>query len=274
MSDHKSTTLTDSERGQVSTTAAEVYEQFFVPALFGQFPGPVLEHARVAPGARVLDVGCGTGILARAAAARVGTNGLVAAVDPNDGMLALARRSDPSIDWRLAAAEELPFATGSFDHTLSQFAAMFFADRACAFGEMARVTVVGGSLTIATWSNLDRTPGYEAMVALLADVLGEHAADALRAPFVLGDPDHAGRLLTDVGSDLRLDEIAGTARFASIADWVHTEVRGWTLADVVDDAAEAALVDRAERDLSAFVSHAGTVEFPAPAVVGTVVVDR
>jgi len=270
----RTTTTTDAERGQVNTAAAEIYDAFFVPALFGQFPDRVLDHAGVKAGTRVLDVGCGTGILARAAHERVTPSGHVDAVDPNDGMLAVARRSQPSIDWRSATAESLPFSDRSFDRTVSQFAAMFFADRAAALGEMARVTVVGGAVTISTWSRLERTPGYDAMVALIADELGDEAADALRAPFALGDAEDIRHLLDPLGPVVRVDELAGTARFASIADWVHTDVRGWTLADIVDDDAEAALVARAQRELASFVSTDGSVAFSAPALVGTVVIDH
>lgn len=263
---------TDIDRGQVNAEAAEIYDAVFVPALFGQFPERVLDHAGVAPGARVLDVGCGTGVLARGAHRRVGSDGTVAGVDPNEGMLAVARRSEPRIDWRSGVAESLPFDDVSFERTFSQFAAMFFTDATLAVREMARVTVVGGTVTIATWSGLDRTPGYDAMVGLIAAELGDEPAGALRAPFTLGDLEDVRRLVAHVGSDARVEEIAGTARFSSIADWVHTDVRGWTLADLVDDAAEAALVARAEHELARFVSAEGSVAFPAPAIVGTVVV--
>lgn len=268
----ESSTMTDAERGQVNAAAAEVYESFFVPALFGQFTEAVLEHAGVGAGESILDVGCGTGIVARAARQRVGASGHVAAVDPNEGMLAVARRSEPSIGWRSGIAEALPFGEEVFDRTISQFAAMFFADLARALSEMVRVTTRGGTVTIATWSSLDRTPGYEAMVALIADELGEGAADALRAPFVLGEIDEIREMLTPIGSDVRVDEIVGTARFGSIAGWVHTDVRGWTLADLVDDEGEARLVGRARRELARFVSEDGSVAFPAPAIVATVVV--
>lgn len=274
MTERTSRAMTDVERGQVSTAAAEVYDTFFVPALFGQFPEPILDHVKVSIGTRVLDVGCGTGIVARAARRRVGPSGAVAAVDPNEGMLAVARRSDPSVDWHSGTAESLPFADHSFDHTISQFAAMFFTDRTAAMGEMARVTVDGGTVTIATWSGLDRSPGYEAMVALIADELGEDAANALRAPFVLGEIEDVRQLLLPIGSDLRLDEIAGTARFSSVAEWVHTDVRGWTLADLIDDDGEAALLTRAERDLARFVAADGSIAFAAPALVGTVTIDH
>lgn len=270
MSDDVTTDPSAAATGQVSATAAEIYDAFFVPALFGQFPDRVLGHAGVATGARVLDVGCGTGILASAARHRVGPDGAVVGIDPNDGMLAVARRKEPSIDWRSGTAEALPFADGSFDHVVSQFAAMFFADRRAAMAEMARAGSPGGTVTVATWAALDRTPGYAAMVALIDDELGRAAADAVRAPFVLGAVDDVRELLAPLGDDLRLDEAAGTARFASIADWVHTDVRGWTLAELVDDTGEAALVARAERDLASFVAADGSVAFPAPALIGTV----
>ena len=100
--------MSDTDRGQLSASAAEVYDAFFVPALFEQWTEVVLDVGDVRSRHRVLDVGCGTGVLARAAHVRVGGHGHVAGVDPNDGMLTVARRAGPDIEWQPGLAEQLP----------------------------------------------------------------------------------------------------------------------------------------------------------------------
>ncbi|MCB0107660.1 MAG: class I SAM-dependent methyltransferase, partial [Caldilineaceae bacterium] len=80
--------------GQVVATAAEVYDEFFVPALFQSWTSRVADVAAIQPGERVLDVACGTGILACEAAARVGLDGEVIGLDINDVMLTVARRKN------------------------------------------------------------------------------------------------------------------------------------------------------------------------------------
>ncbi len=131
--------------GQVSTSAAEIYEEFYLPALFLEWAPRMAAAAGVGPNQRVLDVACGTGVLARALAERVKPRGAVTGLDINEGMLAVARRKAPEIDWRHGAAEALPFADGSFDVVVSQFALMFFQDRAKAIGEMLRALRPGES---------------------------------------------------------------------------------------------------------------------------------
>src|SRR5688500_17922473 len=113
-------------------TAADVYERLFVPAEFQEWAPRVIEAARVRQGQRVLDVACGTGVLAREAAGVAGSGGHVAGVDLDGGMLIVAARVAPWIDWREASAESLPFADASFDAVVSQFWLMFFPDRRAA----------------------------------------------------------------------------------------------------------------------------------------------
>jgi SAM-dependent methyltransferase len=258
------------QRGQVIQSAAEVYETFFVPALFRDFAAPVCDAAAISPGQGVLDVACGTGVLAREAARRAGPEAAVVGLDVNEGMLDVARQTSPEIDWRAGQAESLPFADGSFDAVISQFGLMFFTDRAGALREMWRVLRPGGRLAVAVWDTLERTPGYAAVTALLQRLFGDAVAEGMRAPYALGDPADFRALFTEAGiagAEIRTRD--GAARFPSIEAWVHTDVKGWTLADLIDDAQYDLLLSEAKRDLGEFAGDDGRVAFAAPAHIAT-----
>lgn len=262
----------DRRRGRVIADAAEVYEEFFVPALFGQFSELLLDAADVRGGHTVLDVGCGTGITARRALDRVRPGGTVIGVDPNDAMLDVARRHAPDITWQHGVAESLPFPDHAVDRTVSSFAAMFFDDEVAALGEMARVTRPGGRVAVATWGRIDTSPGYAALADLLADRIGAWAVDALMAPFSIGTEAAVDGLIRPHGEVVEVACRPGTARFGSIDDWLYTDVRGWTLADGIDDDAYEGLLESARGRLAGFAGPDGTVAFPAPAVFGVVTV--
>ncbi|HEU4366565.1 MAG TPA: methyltransferase domain-containing protein [Candidatus Krumholzibacteria bacterium] len=250
---------------EAQTRAATVYEEFFVPALFAQWTELLLKAAAVGSGGRVLDVGCGTGVLARDAARRVGASGFVAGIDPNPGMLAVALRVAPELEWREGVAESLPYDDGMFDAVLSQFGLMFFSDRTAALHEMMRVLAPGGRLALAVWDALDNIPAYSILVALIQHLVGKRAADALRQPFILGDPAGLRALFERAGIDQPVVEThTGVARYPSIRSWVLTDVKGWfPLVDVVLDKAEYdTLAIEAERALALFAAPNQTVEFP------------
>ena len=258
------------DRGQVSRTAAEVYEEFFVPALFAEWGPRVAEAAQVQPGQRVLDVACGTGVLTRAVAERAGATGSVVGLDVNAGMLAVAAQTSPHIEWRQAPAEALPFPDQSFDVVVSQFGLMFFEDRSAALQEMVRVLRPHGRLAIAVWDSLENTPGYAAMVELLQRLFGDEAANGLRNPYNLGDVATLRAVFRDAGlADARIHTLPGTARFPSIQSWVFTDIKGWTLADSIDDEQYARLLTAAEKTLQPFATATGTVAFRAPAHIVT-----
>lgn len=260
--------MESTSQGQVSKSAADIYEEFFVPALFGQWAERVADLAELGPGERVLDVACGTGALTREAAGRVAPDGTVIGLDCNPGMLEVARRKAPEIDWREGQAEALPFDDASFDAVVSQFGLMFFADRTVALGEMWRVLAPRGKLTVAVCGPLDESPGYVDLVALLERLFGARVADEMRAPFVLGDAGKLERLAAKAGipgAEVRV--LTGTARFPSIAAWMHTDVKGWTLGDMIDDAQYARLVRDAEEALGGYVQLDGSVRFAFPAHV-------
>lgn len=256
----------NSKTGQVSGSAAEVYEEFFLPALFQEWAGRVADAAGIAAGQRVLDVACGTGVLARAVAERSGPAGAVVGLDVNEDMLAVARHKAPDIVWRLGAAEELPFEDASFDAVVSQFGLMFFTDRRGAIREMVRVLRPGGRLAVAVWDSLDNTPGYAALADLLQRLFGDEAADGIRIPYVLGDRSQLEPLFADTGlDDVAITTQDGTARFLSIEAWVYTDIKGWVLADAIDDAQFERLLAEARKALVPFVVDGERVAFRAPA---------
>src|SRR5690349_10654961 len=187
------------DRGQVTHDAAEVYEAFFVPALFAEWAPRITDVARVRAGQRVLDVACGTGVLTREVAVRVGPAGSAVGLDVNAGMLAVARRRTPDIEWRAACAEALPFEDESFDAVVSQFGLMFFEDRQAALGEMMRILRPGGYLAVAVWASIEQSPGYAALLRLLQRLFGDDVAAALRAPFVLGDRETLLAVFSEAG---------------------------------------------------------------------------
>jgi hypothetical protein len=121
-------------------------------------------------------------------------------------------------------------------------------------------------VTFAVWDRLDSSPGYARLAALVDELFGTDAADAIRVPFQLGDPDALVGLATVALSDPTVTRHPGVARFASIEAWLHTEIRGWTLADTIDDRGFATLLDAAQEQLSDLAAD-GRVAFDVSALV-------
>ena len=262
--------MAEPERWQVSTDAAEVYEACFVPAIFGTWAGPVADAAAITTGNNVLDVGCGTGVLAREALRRVGQKGQVVGLDLNEGMLAVAARVEPKIQWRQGDAASLPFEDASFDVVVSQFALMYFPDRVTSLSQMWRTLAPGGRLAVAVWASIDRARGYQILVDITAGRNGHEAADVLAAPFVLGDQAGLAKLFVDSGisaASITLHE--GSVRFASAKEFIRIEVKGSPLADMLSDDEMEILARESERALGEFVVPSGEIIMPLDAYIVT-----
>ncbi len=258
-----SSSMEPAEAFNVSTEVAEIYESAFVPAFFGQWAPILCEAAGVAPGQRVLDVACGTGIVARTAADLVTPRGWVAGVDVNEAMLTVARRVRPDIDFRQGDAAALPFPDHSFDTVLCQMALMFFPDPAGALSEMARVVRPGGGVAVLVPGALETQAAFAPFVEVAGRHAGAEAMSLLGAYFVWGDLAKLTSLVESVGLEVATARTqGGTYRAASVDAFVTTEVESTPLLERISDDVYRAIRTDARTVLAPFTTPDGRVEAP------------
>ena len=213
---------------QQSKNPAEMYEHYFVPAMFLPWAGILLRHATPKPREQVLDVACGTGIVARQAATLVGLNGQVAALDMNPAMLAVARSlpmpTGATIHWHEGNAMNLPFPDNTFDLVLCQHGLQFFPDRAGAVREMRRVLKPEGRALVIVLQNLAKHPVFEALMESVAKHLSLPIS-AVMTPFVISDPEELRNLFTSAGfKNVEIQHESTTVRFPDPQHFVSLAV--------------------------------------------------
>lgn len=180
-------------------SAAASYERYFVPAIGAPLAADLVEAAALQPGERVLDVACGTGIVTRLAAERLGDSGRVAGTDVNPGMLEVARSAADGtpIEWHEANAESLPLADESFDVVLCQMGLQFIPNKLAALREMRRVLASGGRAVL-------NVPGpTPEPMAIFADALARHVdqklASFVHLVFSLHEPHEVREIMDSAG---------------------------------------------------------------------------
>lgn len=243
---------------QLQGNAADAYEAYLVPAIFEPMARRLVAEADVAPGDRVLDVACGTGIVARASAARVGATGSVTGVDINPDMLATADRASadvtPRIDWQQADAAALPFDDDTFDVTLCEEAVQFFTDRVAVLRELRRVTRPGNRVAFSVLRSLEHNPVYGIFARALGEHAGGDAEQMMGSPFALGDREALRAAARQAGlTDIRIRIAVGEERFPSVPEFVRREAASSPLAGplgALDDDRRGALIESLERDLA------------------------
>lgn len=250
------------ESFQIPIEAAEAYEATFVPAFFAQWAPILCDAAGIGAGHTVLDVACGTGIVARVAAERAGA-AQVTGVDLNEAMLTVARRVRADIDWRHGDAAALPLAGRSFDAVLCQMALMFFPDPIGALREMARVAAPAGTVAVLVPAGLGAQPAYGPFVDMAARQAGPQARSLLDTYFNCGDLDDLTGLFGRAGLRVTGTEThGGTARFGSVDAFVTTEVESTPLRERISAGVYHRIKQGAREVLAPFTAADGTLAAP------------
>ncbi|HWH31534.1 MAG TPA: methyltransferase domain-containing protein [Egibacteraceae bacterium] len=251
---------------QVQGSAPEHYDRH-VAVFMAPMVRALVERSGLSAGGALLDVACGTGFVARAAAPVVGPEGRLAGADVNPAMLEHARAVCagvvPPISFHHAPAESMPFGEAEFDAVLCQQGLQFFPDVDAATAEAARVLRPGGRYAATVWTALDDSPYFVAQCQAVRALAGDDDADAFASAFSF-PPDRLTGALTNAGlRDVEVETIAPVVELPPLEDFVpgHFGAIPWggTIAEQPDGLATAtrmiaeALGDRVRADGSVAV---------------------
>jgi SAM-dependent methyltransferase len=234
----------DGAEGGLWAVHADLLEQ--MPA---RYDPALLDAAAITPGARVLDVGCGTGSVTRAAARRAAP-GPVLGVDLSAAMIDVARARAADLGnaaFVRADAQVQPFPAAGFDVVVSRIGASFFGDPPAAFANLARALAPGGRLALLTWQAPARNEWFVEITAALAGRPFAGPPAGVPSPFALADPDAVRTLLTGADlTDVQIADVQERAGFGAdpvAACDLMVGLLGWLIGDQDADAARAALLD-------------------------------
>lgn len=264
----------EQEQWQLDASAPELYQRFLVPAMTAVWAADLASRAALLPGDRVLDVACGTGVVARLAAERVGGTGRVAGLDVNPGMLEVARSLPPVagavVAWHRGSALALPFSAAVFDVVLCQLGLQFFPDRPAALREIRRVLVPGGRLALNVFGPIERNPATWALARALDRHVNPGASVAKRSEHALADTAGLRAMVAAAAfTNIEIRTATKMVRFPSAADYVRIQLAATPLATLTRgyDAARrnhliSALAQDVGADLAPYAGGEEGLTFP------------
>ncbi|SLN34276.1 Demethylrebeccamycin-D-glucose O-methyltransferase [Roseovarius litorisediminis] len=243
---------------QLRQGGPEVYERCWVRAQLAQSANELVATADVSSDDRVIDVACGTGVVARAAAARSSDAANVTGADVSIGMLDAAERfaADAGLDriaWVECDAANIPLPDASFDVALCQQGLQFMPDKPGAMAEMARVLKPGGRLAISVWKT--RSPIGAAFAKVLDNRFGEGTTAPWEMVYSLGERDRLHDLASSAG--FRNAHVFFDIKFARHPDpeaFIAGAIAGSPIAETMAELSETEH-DRLIREIVAELSH-------------------
>ena len=267
---------TPTDGWQLDHSGPEAYERYLVPGMFAPWADRLLEHADLRDDDRVLDVACGTGIVARRAAAQIDDRGSVVGVDVNAAMLEVAKERSSDlphpIEWREGNATDLPFPDDAFDVVCCQQALQFFPDPVAALREMRRVLAPTGRFAVSVWRPLAHNPAYVVMADALGRHVGAEAGAMMRSPFPEWEQSELRGLFQDAGfPDAELTIEIGEMRYPSVEEFLRREAASSPLSEplgALDASVRDALLADLDEELAPYTDDHGVV-FPMEATVVT-----
>jgi ubiquinone/menaquinone biosynthesis C-methylase UbiE len=265
-----------SEHWQMDASAPELYERYLVPAITALWANDLLDRVEPAREEDILDIACGTGVVARLAEQR-GHVGRLVGVDLNTAMLAIARQKSASVEWIEGSALNLPFESNVFDLVLCQLGLQFFPDRPLALKEMARVLKPRGRVGLSVYGAIERTPAAFAFVQALDSQLGPESSRTKRAEHLSCSDQEVGAWMMQAGFDVvDVATVTQQITFPSMLDYVRFQLTATPMATLLKDkdAAERERVillisDQAASLVNPLLLAGGKLTFPQESFVVT-----
>jgi ubiquinone/menaquinone biosynthesis C-methylase UbiE len=255
--------MPEQEKFQLAGNAAQLYEAHKVAAIFRPLAEATLERVALGSDERLLDVACGTGILARLAAARLGPGAAVVGIDLNTAMIEVARAEMPAagakVTWHQGDVCALPFPDAAFDVAFCQQGLQFFPDKPGALREIRRVLAPNGRIALTVWRSVN--PYFAALAAALKRHVSAALGVRALAPFDYRNADVIRSHLIEAGfKDIDIQGLVVTRRLGPAATAVPQEIASTPFAQemaTLDEDKRGQMIDDIAQAIEAYRAGEG-----------------
>lgn len=236
-----------------------------VPAIFLPFAEDLVARATLQEGEHVLDVACGTGIIARLAWPAIAPSGAIVGLDMNPKMLEVAREvtreEGSSIEWCEGDAVSMPFQDNRFDAVACQHGIQYFSNQLGALAEMRRVLKARGRIVASLWRAIEFNPGHKIVAEALERYVSQEAGATRRAPFKLSQREEIRNLFASAGfAGIIISLSTRMTRFPSAEAMIRIMMAGTPLGTAMEGSDPQLLrtvIDEVTAKLSEYIDDKG-----------------